>query len=534
MDGQVHEQSSAQVIKENAVGSREAIQHMKAIREQVRLGGGEKRIEQQHEKGKLTARERLQALLDQDSFVEHQHYSRGRALMFGLADKRHHGDGVASGSGLVDGRQVFVSSQDFTVLGGSLGEMHADRIAVAQELSLETRTPFIQINDSGGARIQEGVLSLHGYARIFRANTLASGVVPQISVILGPCAGGAVYSPGITDFVFMVDGVSNMYITGPDVIRAVTGEEITHEELGGAKAHSANSGNAHFRYANEAECMAGVRQLLSYLPPSNEEQPPVVDTGDPVDRLTPDILEIVPDEERRSYDVRTVISSVFDQGSFMEVHQDYARNVVVGFARLGGNTVGIFANQPAVLAAALDINASDKAARFIRFCDAFNIPIISLADVPGFLPGVNQEHGGIIRHGAKVLYAIAEATVPKIALVMRKAYGGAFIAMAAKGLGYDRVLSWPMAQIAVMGAEGAANIIFRRDIAEADDSEQARAEKIREFKEEVMDPFVAAGYGYVDDVIDPTYTRSELMRSLEMLSRKRQDRPRRKHGNIPL
>lgn len=516
------------------MGNRDAIQHMKAIREQVHLGGGEKRIEQQHEKGKLTARERLQSLLDENSFVEHQHYSRGRALMFGLEDKRLPGDGVASGSGLVDGRQVFVSSQDFTVLGGSLGEMHADRIATAQELSLETRTPFIQINDSGGARIQEGILSLHGYGRIFRANTLASGVVPQISVILGPCAGGAVYSPGITDFVFMVDKVSNMYITGPDVIRAVTGEQISHEDLGGATAHAARSGNAHFRYASEADCMDGVRRLLSYLPQSNEEQPPLVDTGDPPDRPTPELIDIVPEEERRGYDVRTVIASIFDVDSFMEVHKDFATNVVVGFARLAGRTVGIFANQPSVLAAALDINSSDKGARFIRFCDAFNIPIISLADVPGFLPGVNQEHGGIIRHGAKVLYAIAEATVPKISLVMRKAYGGAFIAMASKALGYDRVLSWPMAQIAVMGAEGAASIIFRREIADADDPDAKRQEKIQEFKNEVMDPFVAAGYGFVDDIIDPTYTRGELVRSLEMLSRKRQQLPSRKHGNIPL
>lgn len=516
------------------MANRESVQQMKDVREQTYLGGGEKRIEQQHEKGKLTARERVQLLLDQSSFVEHQTYSRGRATMFGLADKRYPGDGVVTGSGLVDGRQVFLSSQDFTVLGGSLGEMHADRIAEAQQLSIKTGTPFIQINDSGGARIQEGVLSLHGYARIFRANTLASGVVPQISVILGPCAGGAVYSPGITDFVFMVDRVSNMYITGPDVIRAVTGEEISHEELGGAQAHAVKSGNAHFRYPSEQACMTGIRRLLSYLPACNREQPPIVDTGDPADRSTPEIMDLIPEEERRGYDVRDVIASVFDAESFMEVHRDYAPNVVVGFARLAGRTVGIFANQPKVLAAALDINSSDKGARFIRFCDAFNIPVISLADVPGFLPGVNQERGGIIRHGAKVLYAIAEATVPKISLIMRKSYGGAFIAMSAKALGYDRVLSWPMAQIAVMGAEGAAGIVFRRDIAEAEDPETARAEKIREFKEEVMDPFVAAGYGYVDEVIDPVHTRVELIRSLEMIARKQETIPTRKHGNIPL
>lgn len=516
------------------MANHDSVQHMKAVRAQVYQGGGEARVQQQHEKGKLTARERLQLFLDNASFVEHQTFSRGRATMFGLADKRQPGDGVVTGSGLVDGRQVFVSSQDFTVLGGSLGEMHADRIAEAQELSVTTGTPFIQINDSGGARIQEGILSLHGYARIFRANTLASGVVPQLSVILGPCAGGAVYSPGITDFVFMVDNVSNMYITGPDVIRAVTGEQITHEELGGAHAHAAKSGNAHFRYASEQECIAGVRKLLSYLPSNNKEAPPVVATGDPVDRTTPEIMDLIPEEERRGFDVRDVIATVFDSGSFMEVHADFARNVVVGFARLNGRTVGIFANQPKVLAAALDINSSDKGARFIRFCDAFNIPVISMVDVPGFLPGVNQEHGGIIRHGAKVLYAIAEATVPKISLIMRKAYGGAYIAMAAKGLGYDRVLAWPFSQIAVMGAEGAANIVFRREISSAPDPAAARDEKIREFKEEVMDPFVAAGYGYVDDVIDPIHTRSELIRSLEMLIRKEQGIPSRKHGNIPL
>lgn len=516
------------------MANHDSVQRMKAVRAQVYQGGGEARVQQQHEKGKLTARERLQLFLDNASFVEHQTFSRGRATMFGLADKRQPGDGVVTGSGLVDGRQVFVSSQDFTVLGGSLGEMHADRIAEAQELSVTTGTPFIQINDSGGARIQEGILSLHGYARIFRANTLASGVVPQLSVILGPCAGGAVYSPGITDFVFMVDNVSNMYITGPDVIRAVTGEQITHEELGGAHAHAAKSGNAHFRYASEQECIAGVRKLLSYLPSNNKEAPPVVATGDPVDRTTPEIMDLIPEEERRGFDVRDVIATVFDSGSFMEVHADFARNVVVGFARLNGRTVGIFANQPKVLAAALDINSSDKGARFIRFCDAFNIPVISMVDVPGFLPGVNQEHGGIIRHGAKVLYAIAEATVPKISLIMRKAYGGAYIAMAAKGLGYDRVLAWPFSQIAVMGAEGAANIVFRREISSAPDPAAARDEKIREFKEEVMDPFVAAGYGYVDDVIDPIHTRSELIRSLEMLIRKEQGIPSRKHGNIPL
>ncbi|MFP4153442.1 MAG: acyl-CoA carboxylase subunit beta [Alkalispirochaeta sp.] len=517
---------------------RESIQHMKDLREQAHRGGGEDRINKQHEKGKLSARERLDHLLDGETFVEHQAYIRGRSSSFGLGDKRLPGDGVVTGSGLIDGRQVFVSSQDFTVLGGSLGEQHAARIAEAQNLSIRTRTPFIQINDSGGARIQEGVLSLDGYAKIFRANTDASGVVPQISVILGPCAGGAVYSPGITDFIFMVDQVSNMYITGPDVIRAVTGEEISHEDLGGAAAHAAKSGVAHFRYESEEACFAGIRRLLGMLPPHNGEEAPRIGPGesgwDGPDRAVPGVLDIVPDDERRGYDVREIIATVFDTDSFLEVHRDYATNVVVGFARLAGRVVGIFANQPAVLAAALDIDASDKGARFIRFCDAFNIPIVTLVDVPGFLPGVTQEHGGIIRHGAKILYAIAEATVPKISLILRKAYGGAYIAMSAKALGYDRVLAWPTAQIAVMGAEGAANIIFRREINGAEDPEEARKAKIAEFKESVMDPFVAAGYGFVDDVIDPVYSRVELVRSLEMLATKREVREARKHGNIPL
>ncbi len=511
---------------------------MKSMREAAHQGGGEKRIEQQHEKGKLTARERLDVLVDEHCFTEHQTYMYGHASFFGLENERLPGDGVVTGSGLVDGRQVFLSSQDFTVLGGSLGEKHAERIAEAQELSIQTGTPFIQINDSGGARIQEGILSLHGYARIFRANTLASGVVPQISVILGPCAGGAVYSPGITDFVFMVDNVSNMYITGPDVIRAVTGEDISHEELGGAGTHAARSGVAHFRFTDEDACLAGVRRLLSYLPPNNREQAPMITPENPAwddpDRRVPEVLDIVPEEEKRGFDIRDFIAVVFDSESFMEVHADYAKNVVVGFARLGGRVVGIFANQPSVVAAALDINASDKGARFIRTCDAFNIPIVSLVDVPGFLPGVTQEHGGIIRHGAKVLYAIAEATVPKVSLIVRKAYGGAYIAMAAKGLGFDRCLAWPSAQIAVMGPEGAANVIFRREIAAADDPNAERQRKIDEFRESVMDPFVAAGYGFVDDVIDPVYTRSELIRSVEMLSRKREEHPWRKHGNIPL
>jgi len=516
------------------VENQEAVQRFREKRSIMLKGGGEERIKAQHDKGKLTARERIELLLDEGTFIEHQPYVTVRSTDFGMDKKRFMGDGVVTGTGKVNGRQVFLFAQDFTVLGGSLGEMHAERIAEVQMLAAKNGTPFIQINDSGGARIQEGILSLHGYGKIFKANTLSSGVIPQFSIILGPCAGGAVYSPAITDFTLMVDGISNMYITGPDVIKAVTGEEITHEALGGAQAHCVNSGNAHFRFKTEEECMNFLRRLLSYLPSNNMELPPIVETGDPVDRETPDLIHILPDNPKRPYDIRDFINEIFDRNSFLEVHKEYAINVVVGFAKLNGRTVGVFANQPKVLAAALDINSADKAARFLRFCDAFNIPIISLVDVPGFLPGVAQEHGGIIRHGAKILYAIAEATVPKIALIIRKAYGGAYIAMASKALGYDRVLAYPTAEIAVMGAEGAANIIFRREIKAAENPEEKRQEKIREFRETVMNPFIAAGYGFVDDIIEPRYSRIELIRSLEMNIRKREDRPPKKHGNIPL
>ena len=513
---------------------KDLVEARRAKREQMLAGGGPERIAAQHEKGKQTARERLDRLLDERSFIEQQPYVTLRATDFGLARRRSLGDGVVTGSGLIAGRQVFVAAQDFTVNGGSLGEMHADRIVAAQEDALKNRVPFIQINDSGGARIQEGVLSLDGYARIFRANTSSSGVIPQISVILGPCAGGAVYSPAITDFIFMVDGVSNMFITGPQVIATVTGERISQEALGGPNAHCSQSGVAHFRYATEPECLQAVRALLAYLPAHNGEDPPLVANGDDVDRATPELLELVPVDPRRSYDVKQVIAALVDAGSFMEVHAGFAANVVVGFARLAGRTVGLFANQPNVYAASLDINSSDKGARFLRFCDAFNVPIISLVDVPGFLPGVAQEHGGIIRHGAKLLYAIAEATVPKVAVILRKAYGGAFIAMASKSLGYDRVLAFPGAEVAVMGAEGAANIIFSRDIKAADDADQMRAQKIEEFRETVMNPYIAAGYGFVDDVINPAAARTELVRSIEMYARKRESRPHKKHGNIPL
>ena len=513
---------------------REAYERYEKLHEQMREGGGKKRIEAQHEKGKLTARERLEKLLDEGSMIEQLPYVTGRSVSFGMENKRFLGDGVISGSGKIDGRQVYFSSQDFTVFGGSLGEMHAQRIAEAQEGSMRNGCPFIQINDSGGARIQEGVLSLHGYAKIFRANTLASGLVPQISLILGPCAGGAVYSPAITDFICMVDGISRMYITGPEVIRAVTGEEISHEELGGAAAHNTKSGVAHFRFGSEEECLSFLRRFLGYLPSNNNEAAPVAACEDPLDRKTGRVWELLPEDEKKVYDVKEMIEEVFDRGSFIEVQREWAGNVVVGFAKLAGRTVGICANQPKVHAAVLDVNAGDKAARFLRFCDAFNIPIITLVDLPGFLPGVAQEHGGIIRHGAKILYAIAEATVPKTALILRKSYGGAFVAMSSKALGYDRVLAYPTSQVAVMGAEGATNIIYRREIGEAEDPEGLRREKIEEFKAEVMNPFRAAGLGYIDDIIDPENTRAELIRSVEMNIRKRESRPAKKHGNIPL
>ncbi len=514
--------------------NQEALERFRENREKMLLGGGEKRIDAQHEKGKMTARERIDALTDEGTFIETQPYITGRSTEMGMDKKRFLGDGVVSGSGDVYGRQVFLFAQDFTVLGGSLGEMHAERIAEAQRLALQNRVPFVQINDSGGARIQEGILSLHGYAKIFKNNTHASGVIPQISIILGPCAGGAAYSPAITDFICMVDQVSSMYITGPGVIKAVTGEDIDQERLGGASAHAAKSGNVHFRFATEADCIDFVRLLLSYLPENNGEEPPIVECDDPLDRETPEIMEIMPDNPKATYDVRDIIDTVFDADSFLEVHAEFAINVVVGFAKLAGRTVGVFANQPKFYAAALDINASDKAARFIRFCDSFNIPIVSLVDVPGFLPGIEQEHGGIIRHGAKILYAIAEATVPKIALVMRKAYGGAYIAMSSKALGYDRVIALPTAEIAVMGAEGAANIIFRKDISDADDPEAMKNKKIEEYRDHAMNPFVPAGYGYVDDIIEPAYARIELVRSLEMNITKKEERPAKKHGNIPL
>ena len=504
------------------------------LRHQSRLGGGRRRIQQQHAKGKLTARERLNLLFDPGSFQELDPFATHRTTSFGLEKNRPPGDAVVAGQGKVNGRLVFSYAQDFTVLGGSVSEAVGKKICKVMDLAMKVGAPIIGINDSGGARIQEGVLSLAAYGDIFLRNTMASGVVPQISAILGPSAGGAVYSPGITDFVFMVQGVGQMYITGPDVIRAVMGEEVTHEELGGASTHAARSGVAHFVHESEEECMKEIRSLLSFLPSNNMEDPPFEEPYDPSDRLDPGLLDVVPTEPNKAYDVREVMARVVDEGGLMEVHQSFAPNIVVAFARMAGKPVGLVGNQPSHLAGVLDIDASIKATRFIRFCDAFNIPIVTFIDVPGFLPGTDQEHGGIIRHGAKLLYAYAEATVPKVSVMIRKAYGGAYIVMSSKHLGGDVNLAWPTVQIAVMGPDGAVNIIFREAIANSPDPEKTRAEFIREYEEELANPYVAAGYDFLDDVIDPSETRPRIIAALEMLKDKRDTLPPKKHGNIPL
>ena len=510
------------------------IDELKALTSRAQAVGGEAAKERQHKQGKLTARERIELLLDPESFSEINLFVETRATDFGMDARRSPGDGVVTGSGYVNGQLVFVASQDFGSLGGSLGEMHAEKIVKMQELAMKAGAPIVTILDSGGARIQEGVLALHGYARIFQRNTHASGVIPQISVILGPCAGGAVYSPAITDFVFMVDGLSKMFITGPEVIKAVTGEDVSVEELGGGAVHSSTSGNAHFLAKDERECFAMVKKLLSFLPSNNLDDPPTSETPEWPPDENPELDGIVPAEATRAYDVRDLISNVFDDGDFLEVHADFAKNIVVGFARLRGKPVGVVGNQPTHLAGVLDIDSSDKLARFVRFCDAFNLPLINFVDVPGYLPGTQQEYGGVIRHGAKVLFAYSEANVPKIALIVRKSYGGAYIAMCGFGLGYDRVLAYPFAEIAVMGPEGAANIIFRREISEADDPEKVRQEKIEEYRSLFAKPYTAAKQGLVDAVIEPRHTRGALIRALEMTAHKREDRPQKKHGNIPL
>lgn len=511
----------------------EKINELYDKRREVELGGGDDRIDKQHEKGKLTARERIELLVDEGSFVELNPFIEHRCNDFGLQGKKGPGDGVVTGYGKVNGKPIYLFSQDFTVFGGALGEMHAKKIANVMDMAAKNGAPIVGLNDSGGARIQEGVLSLDGYGHIFYRNSIYSGVIPQISVIMGPCAGGAVYSPAITDFVFMVEKTSQMFITGPKVIETVTGEKISSEGLGGAKVHNAISGNAHFSSNSEEEVLAQVRKLLSYLPQNNEIKPDRIPCEEG-DDYRAELADAIPFDAIRPYDVRIVINQVVDEGSFMEVHKDFARNIVVGLARLKGEVVGLVCNQPKVMAGGLDIDSSDKAARFIRFCDSFNIPLITFEDVTGFFPGVKQEHGGIIRHGAKILYAYSEATVPKLTVILRKAYGGAYVALNSKSIGADLVFAWPNAEIAVMGPQGAANIIFAREINESENPEETRAQKIEEYREKFANPYVAASQGMVDDVIDPRETRIKLIQSLEMLRNKKESRPYKKHGNIPL
>ena len=512
----------------------ERFNRLRDLRAQAQLGGGQERIDAQHERGKLTARERLELLLDPGSFIEFDAFVTHRATDFGLESQRYLGDGVVTGHGTIDGRLVFVFSQDFTVFGGSLSEAHAEKICKVMDLAVRVGAPLIGLNDSGGARIQEGVVSLGGYADIFLRNTLASGVVPQISLILGPCAGGAVYSPAITDFTIMVEGTSYMFVTGPDVVKTVTHEEVDREHLGGASVHTMISGVAHLAAADEVAAMTLARRILDHLPQNNLEKPADRPTTDPRDRRDPALDAVVPDEANQPYDMHEVISRVVDDADFLEIQPAWAANIIVGFARLGGHSIGIVAHQPAVLAGALDIDASDKAARFVRTCDAFNVPLVTFVDVPGFLPGINQEHGGIIRHGAKLLYAYAEATVPKLTVITRKAYGGAYDVMSSRHIRGDVNLAWPTASIAVMGPDGAVSIIFRDEIAAAADPDAERAKLRTEYEERFANPYIAAGRGYIDDVIMPADTRPRLIAELEMLAGKRQANLPRKHGNIPL
>ncbi len=512
----------------------EKLARLQELGSAAKLGGGEARLAAQEERGKLTARQRIDLLLDDDSFVELDRFVTHRSTDFGLADKKILGDGVVTGYGTIHDRLVYVFSQDFTVFGGSLSEAHAEKIVKLQEMALKNGAPLIGLNDSGGARIQEGVVSLGGYADIFLRNTLASGVIPQISVVLGPCAGGAVYSPAITDFVYMVRGVSYMFVTGPNVVKTVTHEDVDMESLGGADVHGSTSGVAQFVHDSEPECLSAVRDLIDFIPQNNTELAPPRETSDPHDRRDEKLLEIVPDNPNKPYDIHDVIGRVVDDGEFYEVHELFARNLTVGFAHLGGHAVGIIANQPAVLAGVLDIDSSVKGARFVRFCDAFNIPLIVFEDVPGFLPGVGQEHGGIIRHGAKLLYAFSEATVPKLTVITRKAYGGAYDVMNSKHIRGDINLAWPTGEIAVMGPKGAVEVMFRKEIAESDDPDGATKARIEEYREQFAHPYIAAARGYIDDVIDPRDTRSRLISSLDMLRNKRDENPRKKHGNVPL
>jgi propionyl-CoA carboxylase beta chain len=522
-EGKIEEKTMEENIKKLAEKNEAALQ-----------GGGAERIRRQHEAGKMTARERIEFLLDDGSFEEFDRFKKHRCLDFQMQDQQYPGDGVIAGHGLIDGRKIFVFAQDFTVFGGSLSETNAEKICKVMDMAMKVGAPVVGLNDSGGARIQEGVVSLGGYADIFLRNTLASGVVPQISAILGPCAGGAVYSPAITDFNIMVKSTSYMFITGPDVIKTVTHEEVTKEELGGALTHNSVSGVAHFAAENDEDCLRLIRELLSFIPSNNLEDPPRHATADPVDRLDERLDRIVPVAPNLPYDIRDIIHSVVDDGYLFEVHEHYARNIVVGFARLNGRSVGIVANQPAHLAGVLDIDASIKAARFVRFCDCFNIPLITFEDVPGFLPGVQQEHGGIIRHGAKLLYAFAEATVPKITVITRKAYGGAYCVMASKHIRADVNFAYPTAEIAVMGAEGAVGILYRREIAQSKDPGLEARGRADEFREKFASPYIAAERGFIDEVIEPRFTRPKLIRALELLDTKRDQNPPKKHGNIPL
>ncbi|UCC43256.1 MAG: acyl-CoA carboxylase subunit beta [Candidatus Zixiibacteriota bacterium] len=510
------------------------LNRLEEMRSEAELGGGQKRVDAQHKKGKLTARERIELLVDPNSFEEFDMFVTHRSTDFGLDKHKYLGDGVVTGCGKIKGRMVYIFSQDFTVMGGSLSEAHAEKICKIMHMAMKVGAPVIGLNDSGGARIQEGVVSLGGYADIFLLNTLASGVVPQISAILGPCAGGAVYSPAITDFVLMTKGTSYMFVTGPNVVKTVTHEQVTSEELGGATVHATKSGVAHFACDNEADAISRIKRLLDYIPQNNCEDPPVVECTDPLDREDEALNSIVPENPNQPYDIKEVINAVVDAGSFFEVHEEYAQNIVVGFAHLGGRSIGIIANQPAVLAGVLDINSSQKGARFIRFCDSFNVPLLTFEDVPGFMPGVDQEHGGIIKNGAKLLYAYCEATVPKITVITRKAYGGAYDVMNSKHVRGDMNYAWPTAEIAVMGPKGAVEIIFKKDIAAALDEEAELQKKTEDYREKFANPFIAAARGYVDDIIEPKTTRPRLIRAFEMLDTKKDSIPRKKHGNIPL
>ena len=515
------------------MSNEERLDQLERLREQARLGGGEKRIEAQHGRGKLTARQRLHLLLDEGSFEEFDQLVLHRGTEFGIDKQKYLGDAVVTGWGKIDGRAVYVYSQDFTVFGGSLSQVTGQKITKVMELAMRNGAPVIGLNDGGGARIQEGVDSLASYGDIFLRNVLASGVVPQISVIMGPCAGGGVYSPAMTDFIFMTKA-SYMYITGPDVAKAVTGEEVSHEELGGAMAHATRSGVCHFAIEGDEECLQEVRRLLSFLPLNNMEDPPLMETGDDLNRRDEDLLRIVPDDPTRSYDMREVIYRVVDAGDFMTVQEQFAQNIIIGFARMAGRTVGIVGNQPLYLAGVLDIDSSRKAARFVRFCDAFNIPIVTFVDVPGFLPGTSQEYGGIISHGAKLVYAYSEATVPKVTVIIRKAYGGAYDAMGSKHLRADVNFAWPSAEIAVMGPDAAVGIIYRGELAKAKNPEELRQRLTEEYKERFANPYVAASRGYIDDVIDPRDTRVRIIRALTMLRNKSDSTPPKKHGTIPL